>query len=421
RPSSTGPVMVELPPELPLNVVGGSLLPPECIVPGASVEVDGEWLEVERRLRASQVVIQDISPLAIEPAPEDTLAYLVVGELPVQPDPAKANVFPSNRSFFSLNSLLVPQSLVAVRQAGTTQLLTPLSPSQRVVSLPVSTGESAHFLFIVDLPGCDRTWFVHYEPRQGVTGRWLGPSYPMSWAWRSDRRDLMFFDTEAGGSGHNIYQTDEMWSFQPVSRSDTLVSFAGWNTAVDQLVFIKRAWQGATGIGFLDPVSGGISRAKIYIHPLRARRLSPNGSWLAYLTGASNRFDPPYRLELLNLNNLVETTLLQLNDGHAMGPATWSLFLDAPKLAVLTGPLDQDETLHPIRLLVTSPDRPETYLTVTEVTVDDRLAAPAFCADGRLIYRIDHEGRYKLMRQKPGQDAELLLTLDQPFQPVACP
>jgi hypothetical protein len=421
RSGPADPILVDMQPGLSLNDVGGSSLPPECVVPGASVEVDGEWLEAERRLQASQVVVQGISPVAIDPAPEDTVAYLVVGEFPARPESARNYIFPSNRSFFSLNSLLVPQALVAVRQDGTAQPLTPLSATLRVVSLPVSAGESAHFLFIVDLPRCDRSWFVHYEPQKGVTGQWLGPSYPMNWVWRADRGDLMLFDTEVGGSGHNIYQTDEMVSFQSVSRSETLVSFSGWNTAADELVFVKRAWQGATGIGFLDPDSGGISRAKIYVHPLRARRLSPNGSWLAYLTGARNRFDPPYRLDLLNLNNLTETTLLELKDGHAIGPAIWSLFLAEPQLAVLAGPLDEDETLLPTRLLVTSPDQPATYVTVAEVAADDRLAAPTFCPDGGLLYRVDHDGHYQLRRQQPDREVEQLLTLDRPFQPVACP
>jgi len=318
--------------------------------------------------------------------------------------------------------LLLPRALVAVRQDGTGQTLAPLNRTQRVVSLPVPAGkEKAGFLFIVDLPTCDRSWFVHYDPWQGITGQWLGPPPPLKWVWRSDQQDLLLLDSRPGGAGHTIYETGDGLSVEPVSQIDTLVSVAGWNQEAGQIVFVKRAWQGATGIGLLDPESGAMRRAKVYVYPLRARRLSPDGNWLAYLTGVRNRLDPPYRLELLNLETLTESPLVQVGDDEAIGPAVWSPYLAEPRVAMLAGPLAEDGLLWPTRILVASPEQPGRYEVAVEGTEGEGLAGPVFCADGGLLYRADEDGQYRLMRQSPGRSAELLFSSDQPFRPLACP
>jgi hypothetical protein len=178
---------------------------------------------------------------------------------------------------------------------------------------------------------------------------------------------------------------------------------------------------GAIGIGLLDPGSGAIRRAKVYIQPLRARRLSPDGNWLTYLTGVRNRFDPPYRLDALNLETLQETTLVEVEDHQAIGSAIWSPYLAHSQLAVLAGSLDQDGMLQPARILLAGPDEPGTKEVVVEASPGEQVAMPVFCRDGSLLYRTEQDGQYRLMHQSPATDPAVLLTRDRPFQPLACP
>jgi hypothetical protein len=244
----------------------------------------------------------------------------------------------------------------------------------------------------------------------------------MKWVWRANQNDLIFFDFKAGGVGHNIYRTGDSLAVESIGQTETLVSVSGWNVKAEQIVFVKRDWVGATGIGLLEPDSGAIRRAKIYVYPVRARRLSPDGAWLAYLTGVHNRLDPPYRLELLNLETLEESTLVEVEGAEAIGPAIWSPYLDDPRVAVLSGPMAANEILHPTRVLIASPDRPGKYRVVAEADAGEQLATPVFCAGGGLLYRVDGENNdYRLSYLPAGQPARPLLTSDRPFQPVACP
>jgi hypothetical protein len=80
-----------------------------------------------------------------------------------------------------------------------------------------------------------------------------------------------------------------------------------------------------------------------------------------------------------------------------------------------------DDILHPTRLLIASPDQAETYMIVAQAAEGEQLAAPVFCSDGSLLYRVDHNSQYQLKRQEPGLPAQTLLTLDQQFEPLACP
>ncbi len=414
------PVLVEMSAETGLRLPKGESLPANCIAPGAAVEIAGSWLEIQRRVQASEVTVQQVTPFDLAAAPADTIAFLLTGDLPSEPELAAQSVFPSSRPFSMAGELLIPRELVALRQDGAIQPLMPLSRTLRVASLPIAAGGTADFLFIVDLPGCERSWFSHYEPARGVTGRWLGLSQPLQWVWRADQADLLLFESRPGGAGHNIYRTDGPLSLQPAGQTDMLILAAGWNDRAGQIVFVKRAWQGATGIGLLEPHSGAMRRAKVYINPLYARRFSPDGNWLAYLTGVSNRLDPPYRLELLNLETLAESTLVQVGADEAIGPAVWSPYLDDPRVAVLAGRLAADGLLRPTRLLVAEPDRPGHYEVAVEAAGGEELATPVFCADGGLLYRVDEAGQYRLMRLVPGQPAELLFSSNQPFRPLAC-
>jgi hypothetical protein len=419
-PGQAEPVLVELPSGLQLRA-GGADLPPACAFPGSKLQVKGKWLEVQRRLQASQVTVQEPAPLAIEPAPADTIAYLVQGETPIEGGPALEHVFLSTHFYLIATSQLpVPQALVALRENGTVQPLTPLSSTLRVRPLPVAAGDPIHFLFIADRPGCEFSWFVHYDTRQGVTGQWFVPAETTRWVWRADRQDLMFFIYSMARDVYDMYEGRAGMSLRLVGNSTMPALFTGWNMNTENLVFV-RTWMGTMGIGLLEPDTGSMSRLKVYVQPLRARQLSPNGTWLAYLTGVKNLFDPPYRLDVLNIESRQERTLIRSEQGKRLGPPNWSLYLDDPRLAVLAGPLVEKDRLRPTHLLVVSPERDEDYVTVAEAVPGEQLATPVFCADGDMLYRVDTGNEYRLDRYQPGQETQTLLTSDLPFLPVACP
>ena len=127
-------------------------------------------------------------------------------------------------------------------------------------------------------------------------------------------------------------------------------------------------------------------------------------------------------MELLNLETLEESTLVQVERTEAIGPAIWSPYLEDPRVALLSGPMAANDILHPARLLVASPDRPGKYRVIAEAEAGEQLATPVFCAGGGLLYRVDRENNeYRLIYLSPDQPAKLLLTSDRPFQPVACP
>jgi hypothetical protein len=123
---------------------------------------------------------------------------------------------------------------------------------------------------------------------------------------------------------------------------------------------------------------------------------------------------PPSQLDLLNLGDATTTDLLQLDAGEELRSFTWSLYLSKPTLAILTRlPAENDLT----RLLIVQLDKPGSY---TELTRGEWLGTPIFCADGSLLYLAEQNGQRQLRRQAPGGQPQTLLSLNQPFRPVAC-
>lgn len=419
-PGQAGPLLVELPAGLQFRTGGGAYLPPNCAFPGTRLEVDGAWLEVQRRLSASRVTVEDIRPMVVEPAPADTAAFLVWGEAPANDPVELERVFASTQSYLITSRLPLPQALVALRADGTVQPLAPLSSTLQVRPLPATPDSAVQFLFIVDRPGCDFSWFVRYDSGLGITGQWFVPTEATRWVWRPDYQDLLFFKYNPDRDVYDIYNTQDGASLRPVGSSTMPMVFTGWHAGTDNLVFV-RTWMGTMAIGLLEPETGSMSRLKIYVHPLRARQLSPDGAWLAYLTGLYNLFDPPYRLDVLNIETRDEATLIQGDKNKRLGPPNWSRYLADPRLAVLAGPLVKGDRLRPTDLLLASPQEGSQVITLATAGPGEQLATPVFCSDGSLLYRVDTEDRYRLVRHAPGGQAQTLLTSDLPFLPVACP
>jgi len=179
-------------------------------------------------------------------------------------------------------------------------------------------------------------------------------------------------------------------------------------------------WFDTTYIGAGNLSTGGVERLRSYFQPVRALQLSPTGEWLAYLTGSDDGLVPADRLGLLHLKTQKDTAIIRVESGQGIAFPTWSLYLEQSKLAVLTGPVGDDNTLRPNRLLLVSPRQPEEYTVAAEVPDNQELGAPVFCTDGTILYRIKKDGQYHLLRHHPSNAPEVLYSQNRLFRPIAC-
>jgi hypothetical protein len=423
-PGRAEPLFVELPDRVSFQTTAGERIPPGCTPLQTELEIKGEWLEVQRRLQASEVTVRELTPLALKKAPADTAAYLVGRQSQNTPlNPALYNIPPILRPHYVAGPSALVETLMALRSDGVLQPLTVLSATLQVFPLPFATGEPVHFLFKLDLPTCQQSWFIHYEPTQGVTRQWLAPPAPIQWLWRADRQDLMFFSPTDSSLKYDIYETTQQLLPRPIGAANAPLLFIGWNIQTGQLVSTS-SWFDEVYLGLFDLSSGRIARMTqpLYL-PLRARRLSPDGNWLAYLASAQNVVGPPDSVGLLNLSEEKISTLLRVEAGEGLAPPVWSFNWEQPVLAVLAGPVvEGDELLTaPTRLLLAWPGWPNAPVMVAQASAGERLALPVFCASEGLLYIAERAGRYRLQRQSSSLQTETLLETDQPVWPLACP
>jgi hypothetical protein len=198
---------------------------------------------------------------------------------------------------------------------------------------------------------------------------------------------------------------------------------AGYYPSAGRLVSTS-SWFDEVYIGLFDLPTGRIARmTQPFYLPLKSRRLSPDGNWLAYLAGAKNVLGPPDRVDMIHLVDEQQLSLIEVEEGQGIGPPVWSLNWEQPILAVLAGPAaERNQVLPaPARLVIASPNPPDDPIIVAEAGAGEQLATPIFCPDGSLLYIVEQPESYQLRRQKPGQPADMLLEQDQPFRPIACP
>lgn len=430
-PDRVEPLFIELPNQISFQTTTGEALAPECIPANSLLEIKGGWLEHQRRLAASQVTIQSISPLAIEAAPADTMAYLAGSETLYRPRSTSTNgiIYSNARAFLidhppSSQQITAPaEMLMALSQDGVLQPLIALSSTLKAFPLPTAAGEPAHFLFRLDLPNCKQSWLIHYKPAQGVAGYWLGPPAPTQWLWRADRQDILFFSPQEDHRlRHKIYQTNSSPFPVPIDTANTPLFFMGWNVKAGRLVSLNT-WFDEFYLGLFDVNSGDLAEIAWPLYrPLPGLSLSPDGNWLAYLGGIKNLLGPPDRLDIRNVSDKRETTLVEVEAGEGLGTPIWSLNWDEPKLAVLAGPANEGSEPSPLptQLIMAWPNQPDETTVVAQAAPDEVFDSPVFCADGALLYLAEQDGRYRLRYQRPGLRARTLLETDQPFYPLAC-
>lgn len=391
-----GSVLVDIPAGLTPRTRDGLPAPLRCLGFESKLEIDGEWLELHRRLQATEITIQDISPLRIRPAPPDTIAYLFSGET------------------------YDPRALVTLSRTGNLQFLAPLSSAIQVFTLPMAAEEKPHFLFRFEAAWCGQTWFIHYEPTQGIVRQWLAPPGLSQWVWQADKQGLVFFNTDKQRSRDDIYQTNDTFLPELKGRSNMPQTLLGWNIRSGRLVsHISQPER--YQLGLFDIASGDVLDRPYYLL-LRGRALSPDGEWLAYLVSSLNSTMPPNRLEVLNLTDESAQALIVTRLDEAFWPPVWSPYLARPMLAALAGStVDNNELPPPTRLFIAWPDRPNEFQIVAEAAPGEQFASPVFCTDGALLYLVQANGEYRLQRQIPGQPAQIVGRFERPLYPLACP
>jgi len=411
-PDRSEPLLVELGPEAAFETAEGLTLEPDCLGPGASLELYGKWLEQSRRLQAHQVIVRQAAPIHLEPAPPGSLAYLLIDPLPgdpmgsLAPDPRSYPVAPGS-----------PPLLMALQRNRRLQPLLRQTQELKLFSLPIAAGESPHFLLQIDLPRCERHWFGHYEPASGLSEQWFSPLPLMQWVWRPDRPGPIFLKRGADRLSYDIYQDDRVTTFAQAGLSDAPLWFMGWHSPSRQIISV-RFRMGEAYLGLIDPGSGQATEiAEPPFHALEAHGLSPAGRWLVYPAGMPALSQPPTRLNLLDLSSASTGQLLQLERQETLRFFSWSPYLARPVLVILTQAQEQRPPGFS-RLLLARPEQPGEAI---ELAAGPWLTGPIFCSDGALLYRTEGDGRYSLQRQQPGHPTEILLTLDHPFRPFACP
>lgn len=422
-PGRREPLLAEISRTTRIESSTGLSLPTNCLVEGTQLTLNGNWLEVPRRLQSSTVVVQDTPLLEIEPAPSDTIAYLVISGSQVEPPISHgAKIYPNTRSYLQPRALSPPPLLAALRANGSLQPLLILDTELELLPLPVAAGQSPQLLFQLELPDCDRRWFGHYEPVHGITGQWFAPPPTTQWVWRSDQQTLIFFNRNSDQEGYTIYEGDRTSIFEAPGLSDAPFWFMGWHAETRRPV-AARFGSREIELGLLDMQAHALSHVARQLdqRALNPRGLSPDGNWLAYRAGVLSLFGPPNRMDILNISQQTTTTLIRAEPGHGLSRPIWSPYLAQPALALLTGPVGSSDILRPTRLLVFYPNESLEARLVVEATREELLAGPVFCQDGSLLYRVEVNGQYRLQRQQPEEHAtQTILTLDQPFRMLAC-
>lgn len=400
-----GPLIFEVPPHLQFSTPSGEPLNPRCVARGATVTVNGEWLERGRRATADHVRIDAAGEFEAPIAPANTVAYLTQRLTSSQG---------GNRARSAI------KWLVALTADGSLQPLLPLGSGFSIASLPIAAGGHPHFMFGYDLFECDRTWFVHYDFELGRATGWLGPPHPVLWFWRSDRQDVIFSRPEASGMPHQqgLYRMASALAPNQTRQADATLGIVGWNQAEQRLVALGdvagQSYLGLLGLnrGEFQPV------VRAEAAPMLSRRLSPDGSWLAYLSQPIAL--PPDRLVLVDLIAQSEQVVLDVKPEEGLVSPSWSSYVDQPALAFLAGPVDRDFRVYAKRLLVISPEQPDPIAVIAQATEGEEFAFPSFCRDGSLLYRVEKNGEYRLIHRPPGRRAKTLLSTDRAFEPVAC-
>ncbi|HYN89173.1 MAG TPA: hypothetical protein VER55_11610, partial [Ardenticatenaceae bacterium] len=411
------PVLVQVSGET--TSTGQQHVPLECAPARSEIDIQGEWLQVGYRLRATHISIQHLGlPLSIDAAPPDTIAYLQEAE--------------GERG--------EPAHLVALRSDGSTVRIADLGrPASAVSANLMRSIGSPPLLLEVRLAGCIATWLIHADPLAGTADWWLMPqSERVELVWRPDRGDILRFQTsfpsQPGSTAESTWQYMQLTaeSGTPISQQTELPAEFwpwGWSAALQRLVVMDQV----SRVGLVD--LDGAEETIWYDLYGEFLWLAPPGSteapWFVYVARTGVAGDDSSMLRLLNLATGSDTLLLQSAEGEGFGWPAWSPNPDAQQLVVAVGPVTDDPLsagplvgpLLPMRLLVVRPDQPGFATVATEFAEDERLISPpVVCADGSLLYTVAKNSRAFTRLHAPGSKPLVVGEPSQrPLFPRACP
>ncbi|MEM7344490.1 MAG: hypothetical protein AAF485_09610, partial [Chloroflexota bacterium] len=400
RPEQNQLTVIDVTPDTTVVDTQGDPLAIGCLSAGQDIAIEGQWLEQTRRLEATQLIAQNLAPPTIDLADGNILAYFLTGV------PTEA------------------QGLVAIQTNGDTQTLIEAEPALQIMALPMATDQSPHFLITRELPECRRDLVMRYDPKQGVTDIMFSPPGASQTLWRPEHEDFLFIVGWAGSEAYDIYQSNQT-SFPDLLISPTLAApsfIMGWHEASQQLL-TTRTWIGETFMSLFDLEGAKITPLmRPRYQPPRLRRLNPQGTKLAYLAGVQNFIGPPDTLDILDLTGEQPPQLFQVAFSEGLGAPVWSQYLDQSAIALISGPMDSEDRLHPSRILRLDLDAPRPALTlVTQAIGQETFADPVFCGNGSLLYTVQQGDIYQLRLQPLNLRARTIVEQSGFLQPLACP
>ncbi|MEM7345432.1 MAG: hypothetical protein AAF485_14420, partial [Chloroflexota bacterium] len=252
-------LVVEVAHQIPVQTRDGHPIPPGCLPPGSPVSVAGNWLERPWRLQAEQLTVEALTPLRLRRPSADTIAFIVDDEVSSEQTTILNDVLLSSQLSSVQSPLPQARALFALNSDGRLHRMASLRDHTRVFALPIAAGDPARLLFTIDLPTCDRSWFVLYEMGTGVVGQWLGRPNPLQWVWRPDHQDILLFVPRGGGRGFEIFKTGDTLALEPVSRTFAPFVYLGWSLELQQPINALD-WFDTTYIGVTNLTTGGLDR-----------------------------------------------------------------------------------------------------------------------------------------------------------------
>lgn len=414
-------VWVELPDYVVFRAPDGAEVTPACLGLGAKLEIEGRWLEVQRRLEARYVGVQRMSPvgppvnLLAHVAPDDAVGIVAAG-YPWATHTVYA-VEP-NGSRVTLVDLDTPA------RVRTTGWSTQNSPAELGSELTRRGGRIPHLLIETAPPGCDRTWVIDYAPEWGRTRAFLSPPHAEQWVWDHERAEPVFFQRLPDRERYRVYRSGAGVFPEPAGEVPAYDRFLGWHAPTGHLVFAHSTEKTAFA-GLLDLETGDVTPFSLQDAPPHTLRLSPDGRYLAYLVRAGRPFGAPDTLRALDLTTREDRAVISVGTREGLTRPAW--LAGGPGLAVLSGPAVEHD-LWAMRLLVGSAVDPDAQQLVADVGPASTSSAAVGCADpsigartnATLLFSAQRGGRYELHRQIPGARSVALLTSEQPLWPLAC-
>lgn len=373
-----------------------------CVGAGSAIQIEGEWLEAGRRLRATDVSVSHLAlpnVFTLHEPPTNTIAYLLD-----KPESLK---------------------LVALGDDGTRTPILELDDDVSVVEaitpLYAEDGRSVQFMINLRTSSCNRQLTYVYAPGAGITHAWVMHQTIREPIWRPEREDFLIVRGVSARIGHygvfNVSQDDDV-----IQLNSFLRPYA-WSPVTQRLLVedVRGRQEERSALGLIDPSTGDLHRLNLAGRQrgIADYHLTQNGRWLAYLTGDSGGSPAPNRLNLRQLDYYLNAIPIGLraNDGLRLKTQRYA---PGNEIVLWAGSVRTGQ-LVPTRLLVLDPEQ-LTDPIVLDTRTDSPLTASIVCPNGRILYTVTHDvGTTLLERRLSEAESRVLLEDATNLEPIACP